>query len=311
MMLRTHEHAGPLIADPHFKNAWLRVQRCHKSSAKGCRRQNLRLIGVSGVGKSRLLIEYRDAHPPIHHEEYTEVPVIYAEVPAQPTSRQLAVCLLTALGRPTESGTADELWKTFQRLCRICKVRLILLDEIQHFVDRGRVSTYANDADILKQNLSKLDIPTVLAGAPRSRLLFEVNNQLRGRFKPIHALRPFAITNVDEIERFTTSVATAATTLPDKVTRFLISPAVIPRLFYATDGIFRNLLDYLDGLKTVLQDKTTCNLPLLSIAFRDTVWVPPSKTDDPFNESFVLRRLTEPGEPFMPSPMDGDNHARY
>jgi hypothetical protein len=310
-MLRPNEHMGPLIADPHFKSAWLRLQRCHKSSEKGCRRQNLRLIGVSGVGKSRLLIEYRDAHPPIHHEEYTEVPVLYAEVPAQPTSRQLAVCLLTALGRPTESGTAEELWAVFQRLCRVCKVRLILLDEIQHFVDRGRVSTYANDADILKQNLSKLGIPTVLAGAPRSRLLFEVNNQLRSRFKPIHALRPFAITNMDEIERFSTTVATAASSLPDKVLRFLISPAMIPRLFYATDGIFRNLLDFLDGVRAVLEDKTTCSLPLLSVAFHDTVWVPASKRDDPFAESFVPRRLTNPGEPFMPSPMDGDNHAYY
>ena len=229
----------------------------------------------------------------------------------QPTSRHLARCLLKALGRPTESGTAEELWGTFHRLCRVCKVRLILLDEIQHFVDRGRVSTYANDADTLKQNLSTLGIPTVFAGAPRSRLLFEVNNQLRGRYKPIHAMRPFALSNVDEIARFTTSVATAASSLPDKVLRFLISPAMIPRLFYATDGIFRNLLDFLDGVRAVLEDKTTCSLPLLSQAFHDTVWVPVSKKDDPFNESFVPRRLTSPGEPFMPSPMDGDNHAYY
>jgi hypothetical protein len=300
-----------VIQYPQYDQGWQRIARCHHSIARCGRPENLRITGVSGVGKSLLLQSYRDAHPPIHHKEYTEVPVVYAEVPAMPSSKQLAINLLEGLGCSDVSGTANVLWDRFIRLARTCGVQLVIMDEIQHFVDRGKVSTYSAAADLLKQRLSQLNVPVIMAGAPRSKLLFEANNQLRGRFKASIALYPFRIDTMDEHRCFRTVIATVAQDFDQASLRFLIGDSMAERIFYATDGIFRNLTDLVDGIRLVHPKDSQCQLDHVSQAFKEVIFFSADPGSNPFHPNFEMRRLTGPGEPYMPSPMDGDNHAVY
>jgi len=300
-----------IMRHPQYQAAWERIERCHKSIARTGAPQNLRLIGVSGVGKSTILSAYREAYPPVFHAEYTEVPVVYIDVPAMPHSKQLAINLVKGLGCTDLHGTAPQLWDRFIALAKKCGVTLLLIDEVQHFVDRGRLSTYSATADLLKQRLSELKVPTVMAGAPRSRLLFEANNQLRSRFKPSVAFYPFRINSVEEFNRFRTVISTITQDFDDSSRRFLISDDLVTRFFFATDGIFRNLSDLIDGIRFSRNAGDPCNLELLAIAFRETIFASADSTTNPFSLKFVMRRLMEVGEPYMPSPMDGDNHAIY
>lgn len=300
-----------VIKHPQYQQGWERIERCHHSKARRGRPENLRLVGVSGVGKSMLLMSYRDAHPPVLHDDYTEVPVVYAEVPAMPASRQLAINLLRGLGCADVTGTASQLWDRFTLLCGKCGVQLVIMDEIQHFVDRGKLSTYSAAADLLKQRLSELDLPIIMAGAPRSRLLFEANNQLRGRFKASISFYPFRIGTLAEFERFRTVVATVARDFDQAALRFLISDSMVARLFYATDGIFRNLTDLIDGIRFACPTDELCTLEHISRAFKETIFSSADLNSNPFHPNFQMRRLTDSGEPYMPSPIDGDNHAIY
>ncbi len=300
-----------VMRHPQYQSILHRIERCHHSISRRGFPENLRLMGVSGVGKTTLLTSYRDVHPRVIHDDYTEVPVVYAEVPAMPTSKQLAISLVKGFGCTDLNGTAPQLWDRFIAMCRNCRVKLVIIDEVQHFVDRGRLHTYFATADLLKQRLSELGLPVIMAGAPRSRLLFEANNQLRGRFKASAAFRPFRIGTVAEFENFRTVISTLTQDFTEVARRYLISDNMVERFFYATDGVFRNLTDLIDGIRILCTEEVPCNLQLVSTAFRETIFAGADQASNPFSPHFEMRRLNGAGEPYMPSPLDGDNHAIY
>jgi energy-coupling factor transporter ATP-binding protein EcfA2 len=306
-----NQKTAVIIRHPQYDEVWNRIKRCHESIETTGRPQTLRVLGVSGVGKSTLLQHYKDAHPNVYGTYITEVPVVYAEVPAAPTSKQLVLSLLEGLGCEDLKGTAPQMWERFMTLAKSCKVGLLIIDEVQHFVDQGKLSTYSSAADLLKQKLTKLNKPVIFAGAPRSKLLFQGNNQLRTRYKASINFYPFRIRTSVEMQRFRGVIATMVNKFTDTEKRFLISDAVVERFFYATDGVYRNLVDLIDGILYLKNSGLEIDKPTLSQAYRETIHAAASGANDPFDAQFELRRLTEIDEPYYPSPMDGDNHAAY
>ncbi len=300
-----------IVRHPQFEEVWGRIRRCHESVQLRGRVENLRVVGVSGVGKSTLLLHYKNAHPNVFSAQLTEVPVVYAEVPAMPTSKQLAINLLKGMGCEDLRGTSPQLWDRFEKLAKSCRVTLLIIDEVQHFVDQGKLSTYSTAADLLKQKLSVLNCPVIFAGAPRSKLLFQGNNQLRSRYKASINLYPFRIRSADEFQRFRGVIASSLVQFTEPEKRFFLTDAVVERIFYATDGIYRNLIDFLTGLSVIKQAGTVVSKELLSVAHRENIHASASGGNDPFSDSFEFRRLTEIDEPYFPSPLDGDNHAVY
>ncbi len=300
-----------IVRHPQYDEIWNRIRRCHMSLQTRGRIENLRVVGVSGVGKSTLLKQYKSAHPSVFNTHYTEVPVVYAEVPAMPTSKQLAINLLKGLGCEDLKGTAPQMWERFLTLAKSCKVSLLIIDEAQHFVDQGKLATYSSAADLLKQKLTELNCPVVFAGAPRSKLLFSGNNQLRSRFKASVNFYPFRIRTSIELQRFRGVIASICSQFTESERRFLISDAVVERFFYATDGIYRNLVDLIDGVTLLKEDGGVVDKKVLSQAYRETIHASASGGNDPFGDEFDFRRLTEVNEPYFPSPIDGDNHEVY
>lgn len=300
-----------IVRHPQYQEVWNRIQRCHFSIATRGRPENLRVLGVAGVGKSTLLKHYRQTHPSVFHKEFTEVPVVYTEVPAMPTSKQLAINLLKGLGCEDIKGTAPQMWDRFSFLTSSCRVQLIIIDEAQHFIDQGRLSTFSATADLLKQKISEINLPVIFSGAPRSRRLFENNNQLRSRFKGSINFYPFRIRTSEEFLRFKGVVATTVKKFTDSNQKIMLSDEIVQRLFYATDGIYRNLTDLVDGLEYLLNEKGVVSLELLSRAYKENIDANAFGENNPFSEAFDFRRLNQADEPFAPSYMDGDNHAVY
>ena len=71
------------------------------------------LLGDPGTGKTTLLHRICASYPHKDHAEFTEIQVLYAEVPAACTIKKLAGAMLQAMGSPFwNKGTEED--RTFQ-----------------------------------------------------------------------------------------------------------------------------------------------------------------------------------------------------
>jgi hypothetical protein len=298
------------VKTPEFQNAWGWLDECRHSLIRGNDPLHMRLLGVSGLGKSFLQKHYRNANPPTRQGGRTVVPVAYIPIPSSPTVRSIYISMLTALGQTDPRGTADALRHRTVTLYRNCSVELCLFDEINHFVDGGRIKYRQAAADAIKMAVESIQLPSVFSGAKRSLALYEQNMQFRSRVTCSLTLRPFSLDQprFDELCGFINALGCSL--IGADAGAHLASDDVAERLFYATDGIHRNLCRFLYGLKrrdwTTPEQLAHANL---ASAFRDYLWEDAPEALNPFSAKFPFRRLNRANEPYVPTEIDGDNHA--
>lgn len=308
------------MSPPNFRQVSLQIKRCYAKFShvthinellnqlleQACAHEEpdvLLIIGDPGVGKSSLLQRFARLHPRIDHETWTEVPVVYVEVPAKCTLKRLPGVILKALGSPLWNR-GDEEERTFQleTLLAKCRTRLIILDEVNHLIDRGRERSHYLLADYLKQLIDRTRVPVAMAGIPRAKTLLAVNEQLADRVSKVIEVEPFGASDscanqivvalrvfercLDEIERIDL-------TSQDSARRFAI----------ATGGRLRAIRRL---LVSAVEIASGCKRPridyaVLSEAFKKAIYpdAPPSR--NPFNQkAFDGRPLTQVDEPFYP-----------
>lgn len=299
--------SNKIVFHPECDRALSTIARMHESANAGGVPETLRLLGASGVGKSSLLRLYRDRHPRRVDEQGTVLPVVYVSVSSQPTPKQFATQFLAALDMPGIHyvGLAPYT-DQIRTLVREMKSELALIDESQHFVDRGREKTRTAMADFLKEVTEAIEIPVVMAGAPRMELLFSENSQLRRRFYATERLRPFSLHRPEVLRGF---VYELAADFDGRDRNWFVDEAVTRRMFFASDGIPANIVALLRTAYRLRQASgAPLNLATMSDAFRLAVWATPGRRKDPFGEKFIFERLRRPNEPFAPNRLDGDNH---
>lgn len=265
--------------------------------------ESIAVIGDTGTGKSTLLKRYERSHPRVEHEELTEISVLYAEVPSRCTVKKLATILLRALGSKW-SEVGDEESRTHQLvvLLKNCKVRLVILDEVNHLVDRGKERSHYAVADWIKQLISASRISFVLSGTPKVRTLLETNEQLNNRFGEVFQLKPFSASATAE-----NSIAKAMTAFKKILGNFPTIPLSDPenlRLFaFATGGRLRSICKLL--VRSVelacAEEKPKIDLVILAKAFSEVIYRDAPETRNPFLTKFDGTPLTKSGEPFFPS----------
>ncbi len=301
-----------IIRHTDFERIYERVSYCHHSKKSGLKPRNLKLFGVSGVGKSFLLKFYTSCHLRFDAEDRTIIPVLYIVVPSKPSESALYEEILTALGDPFPStGNLRVKKRKIITLFKNCKVELLILDEIQHYLDRGKLATHAAAADSLKVLIDQLEISTVFAGAPRAIELFRVNTQLRSRFKTTARLAPFSIFHPEKTNLFRKLAKALMKQTNFSNVTFFDQAEHLERLFYATDGILRNVADLLGDAAEIgkRSGENTISFPLLAQIYG--TWLAGNKhsSANPFSGTIERRRLTLKNEPFEPSALDGDNHS--
>lgn len=293
-----------LVETTGYQVAWEKLRRCHQSRLKP-KLSHLRLLGVSGVGKSFLARRYKEAHPSYERDEATIVPVVHFSIPSTPSKKQLYQAFIKGFGPISATGTAEELKTRVEALCKGCRTEIILIDEIHHFIDRGGARTYTAAGDALKELIDAVNVPVVLIGAPRSKTLFHYNSQLRSRVTSTLRMQPFTPSDIAELMGFLYALTSD---FPESVRQWIASEQVAIRIFFATDGIHRNVATLISGVEEELANEVTVNFSTLSRVFRDHLWSDPGPGCDPFGKEPPSRRLNRIGEPYEPSPLDGDNH---
>lgn len=300
-----------LICSPTYDLAWQRIATCHRSGQSTEGPRHLRLLGQPGVGKTFLLEQYAGDHPRVEALDRITVPVLVVSIPSAPTLKGLYHAILNALGvRVVDGHNLESLRFRVVTLIRNLGVELLLLDEINHLLDRGRRRSHEAVTDGLKQLIDSIEVPTVFAGAVRSKQLFDTNAQLRSRVTATHTMLPFDLgARFQELRGFVATWLQGSH--PPSQCKWMSSPDLATRIFYATDGMPRQLVQFLDAVPVWTAAEAVSPaafFDVLAQLFRDTLWESAPQSLNPFSEAFVYRRLDRRTEPYAATDLDGDNH---
>lgn len=260
--------------------------------------ESVAIVGETGTGKTALLTKYASRNLRIEHEEFTEVPVLYAEIPAKCTIKKLVTILLRAIDSPFPvAGDEEDRTHQLVTLVRQCKVRLIILDEVNHLVDRGTAKSHYFVGDWIKQLITKTRVPVVLAGTPRVRYLLETNEQLASRFAET-ILIALLSAEKDAINSIGTALDTFDKMLGD-IPRISFKVLETQRLFvFASGGRLRSLVRLFTRAVEIGGNANGVNFDSLAQSFEQVIYdkCPPGR--NPFREDFHGTPLNKPGEPF-------------
>lgn len=276
------------------------VARIHRRGNLAGVSESLQIVGQTGSGKTTLLRWYAGHFPKTEIDGQTVIPVLFVETPEAPSVKSLAEAVLIALGDPwAHKGTATEKTERILHLCKLCQVELIIIDEIQHFIDSDRRSELKRVTEWLKQLINRLARPVILAGLPRSILVTRSNPQLRRRFAAPFYLEPFGFETKEQQLEFRGLLKAFAKDLPPGSIDIATHAEAI-RLFYASCGLIDYVVKLLDDAASrggsgpdgaVLRED-------LAASFVRVVWYGAPERLNPFNEKAKLRLLRRPGEPF-------------
>lgn len=173
------------IVIPHtaFAEARQRIEQCFAFSTAKAEAEALAIVGQSGTGKTSVLRSFLSKHMPTRSEEGMQIPILYASVPPMPTVNSLAGVMLAALSAPDcERGTENEKSRRVRTLMKETGTRMVMIDEFQHFYDRGKRQIMLHVADWLKVLIDETRSTLVVAGLPSCRVVIDENEQLARRF---------------------------------------------------------------------------------------------------------------------------------
>lgn len=285
-----------LVPHTAFETASRRLEQCFSYAATASEPVCIALVGESRTGKSRVLEECQSKHITHRTEEGLEVPILKVKTPSKPTVKALAEIMLHAIGDPRYLlGTENAKTARLQVLLRETGTRMIMIDEFQHFFDKGSRKIIHHVADWLKILVDDSRVALVVAGLTSCRSVLEQNEQLAGRFlSPI--LMPRFDWSINEhrneflgiLEAFYSSLS-GYFTLPD-----LSDEELGFRCYCGTGGLIGYLTKFLRQLVWNMLDdhKTTITLDDMATAHRQAVWSQDAFVD--FDSPFISKSSIQP-----------------
>lgn len=272
-----------LVHYPRFQAILDKIEHCHKSSRYSAEPECLFVSGPTGAGKSTIRDLYCKRHPRVETSERTMVPVLWANIPAPTTVKSVVTFLLEKLGDPAAPrGSTTNQTLRLAALMKAVGVELVILDELQHFIDRESQRVLKTVSDWLKTLLNETRVPMVLLGLREAKGVFDVNEQLSRRFANRQELSPFGFNSDEEIKEFRKFLHAVDTLLPLETASGLANLQVARQLHYASDGVVHYVMKLIrSGTEMALrQGKPTLDQSILAEAFQSYVWhVKPHKSN--------------------------------
>jgi hypothetical protein len=279
-------HGAFTLADTQLEQLFVFAQR--NEGAEG-----MAILGESGTGKTTLLEGFIARHKSHRNDYGMEVPILFASVPSSPTVRSLAGELLRAFGAPDwDKGTELQMRNRLQVLMKGARTHMVIIDEFNHFYDRGKNKIMYNVADWLKKFIDDTQKTLVVAGLPACKIVVNQNEQLARRFLAPIELPRFDWRNVDQRAQFIGVLGAFYTELSKRyrVPEFQ-SDQMAFRFYCATGG----LIGYLSKVLRVAErnaistGNNTILLEDLNAAHFQAIWSRETVTGlpKPFEASFM------------------------
>ncbi|NLW90800.1 MAG: AAA family ATPase [Syntrophomonadaceae bacterium] len=226
------------IGYPRFEEILDKINYCHEFSNITAEPECLLITGPTGAGKSTLKKLYERDHPRQILLSTTKVPILSGIIPVPATVKSLVQHLLVQLKDPLAlKGTAVAQTERLKMFLSDCQVELIVLDELQHFIDRDSKRVLKTVSDWLKALIEETRIPVVLLGLPEAEGVIDSNEQLSRRFANRYVLQPFLFDTREHIDEFRTFLHLLDTKLPLCKKSNLADFDMACRIYYATDGV--------------------------------------------------------------------------
>lgn len=166
---------------------------------EGQQRRAYRYLHQSGAGKStcaKILKAFVENEP--GYDPATK-PVLHVTLSTTGTPKSLASSILAALGdNYSTRGEAELLLRRVQQGLKDFKVKLVIIDELNHFKQKSLATDAANT---IKNILSLGWVPIVLMGTTDAQSLFTNNRELKNRCAPQVVLAPYG-NNPDDQEEW-------------------------------------------------------------------------------------------------------------
>ena len=183
MLNERHIIENTLVPHSAFDNASSRLEQCFEYADGASEPICIAIVGESRTGKSRALEECYASHSTKRNSDGLYIPILRVKTPSKPTVKSLAELMLCALNDPRfDAGTENSKTIRLQTLIRNTGVRMVMIDEFQHFYDKGSHKVMHHVADWLKILVDDCKVALVVAGLPSCRAVLDQNEQLSGRF---------------------------------------------------------------------------------------------------------------------------------
>jgi len=278
-----------LVQYPLFKTAITRIQTCFDSHDATAEPDCCPLIGESGSGKTTIISYFASLHPRVDHRWGAEIPVLIAKVPARPTVKSFAETLLYQLGDPlwTRGNTVTKSIR-LRELMKRCHVRLLALDEFQHFVDVQRASIVNDVADWLKEQVEEARLAIVVAGLQRCLEVLRQNEQLRRRFGATLRVDAFNWDIKEDRTTYRAFLRAVQEQLLEYELPCLSDIDMAFRMHYASYGLVGYTMKIIRGAARIARchPRRQITLRTLSQAFEEHVWSDRLDDPNPFTEKF-------------------------
>lgn len=281
-----------LVPHSAFGKASARLEQCFTYADGAVEPICNALVGESRTGKSRALEECCTNHPQVRTPDGLYVPILRVKTPSKPTVKGLAELMLRAMNDPRfDAGTENAKTIRLQTLMRNAATRMVMIDEFQHFYDKGSHKVMHHVADWLKILVDDSKVALVVAGLPSCRAVLDQNEQLAGRFlSPIFMPR-FDWKNDEHREEFVGILAAFQESLGEHFDLPRLDSAEMAfRCYCATGGLMGYLTKFLrQAVWNAIDDnRKSISLDDLASAHDQAVWSHAGVSDiaSPFSRSF-------------------------
>ncbi len=257
-----------IVVHDAFRDAFATVEFLLRTSdpRDGC---VVPLLGPTRVGKKavvrRLLESAGQANSLLPIRD-----VVYCSLPPQSSGKNIYGAILGGLSQrvgPHENTKSirDRLFRAIKQL----GIKIIVIDEVNHLIERGANLAPREAADHLKTIVDETGISLVLIGLPRFQRILDENEQLRDRSCSTTVLKPYDWQVDEERDAFASTVDAAIDSLHKSGFPIgLEFEDIVRRLYGASGGRVPVMMRVLK--LCALSKKTPCALELgdLEIAAR-------------------------------------------
>lgn len=159
------------------------------------------LVGGSNNGKTSLLKQFLEKHPPYDYnidgeqpawitddffDKYTGIgrPVLYVISPTEPSESRLYSIILEQLNIPYKTrDSLDVKAKLVEYYLKALNVRVLIIDEI-HNILNGSPARQKQIMSAIRDLSSKLKMPVILAGVKEALRAVNTEDQISSRYRP-------------------------------------------------------------------------------------------------------------------------------